>query len=111
LLVESCGVYPEEAWKDLWQRNQSPVFRYYHPMQVLVPEYMKMLYRNSVAKLFKPEFFTQYHARYLKKDVLIVAPILKFPDGEVTPGFTIGTRGNCVDAPHWPEDLTIEVVE
>lgn len=104
-------MYPEDVWQDLWTRNQSPVFRYYQPMQATLPEVVKLLHQNSASKLFRPEFFTQYHAKHLGKDVRIVAPILKFPGGEVIPGFTIGTRGNCVDAPCWPEDLTVEVVE
>jgi hypothetical protein len=39
-----------------------------------------------------------------------VAPVLKFPEGKVKLGFQVGTRGNGVDQPKWPEDLLAENV-
>ena len=66
--------------------------------------------KTSAAKLFRPDFFTQYHCKFLNKDIKIVAPILHFPGAEVRHGFNVGTRGNGVDAARWPDDLSGEVV-
>lgn len=109
-LVNSAGTYPPEVWADLWQRNGSPVFRHYHPMQHLLPRTLAMVMQNSGSKLFRPEFFTQYRVKPIDKDIRIVAPVLRYPNGEVKPGFDIGTRTNGVDQPVWPDDLGVEVV-
>ncbi|RMJ14268.1 hypothetical protein CDV36_006094 [Fusarium kuroshium] len=109
-LVNSVGTYPDQVWQDLWKRNGSPVFRYFDPMQTLVPKTLQVVMKNSGQALFKPKFFHQYSCRYLGKDVKIVAPILRFPNGDVKPGFNVGTRSNGVDAARWPEDLSVEVV-
>ncbi|RSL98228.1 hypothetical protein CEP52_010411 [Fusarium oligoseptatum] len=109
-LVNSVGTYPDQVWQDLWKRNGSPVFRYFDPMQTLVPKTLQIVMKNSGQTLFKPEFFHQYSCRYLGKDVKIVAPILRFPNGDAKPGFNVGTRSNGVDAARWPEDLSVEVV-
>ncbi|KAK8042823.1 hypothetical protein PG994_013306 [Apiospora phragmitis] len=84
-LVNSCGIYPPPVWADLWQRNSSP--------------------------LLQPEFFTQYHVKSIDRDLRIVAPVLRYPNGEVKPGFDIGTRTNGIDEPVWPDDLGVDVVE
>ncbi|RSL83633.1 hypothetical protein CEP51_004363 [Fusarium floridanum] len=109
-LVNSVGTYPDQVWQDLWKRNGSSVFRYFDPMQTLVPKTLQIVMKNSGQTLFKPEFFHQYSCRYLGKDVKIVAPILRFPNGDVKPGFNVGTRSNGVDATRWPEDPSVEVV-
>lgn len=72
---------------------------------------MQAVQKSSGPTLFNPAFFTEYHSKNIGVDVRIVAPVLKFPGGEVTPGFHVGTRGNGVDQPRWPEDLDVEVVE
>lgn len=109
-LVDSCGVYPEAVWQNLWKRNGSPVFRHYHHMAYTIPRTIGMIKTNSADKVFKPEFFSRYHVKTVGKDIQIVAPVLQFPGGEVEPGYTIGTRTNGVDKPRWPEDLSVEVV-
>ncbi|KAF2150294.1 CoA-transferase family III [Myriangium duriaei CBS 260.36] len=110
-LVDSVGTYPSLIWNDVWARNGSPVFRHYDNMQVLLPAVLKQIITNSSQKLMRPEFFTQYPIKNM--DDLIIkhpAPIIRFPNREIEPGFHVGTRGNGVDAPHWPSDLSVEVV-
>ncbi|KAK8080765.1 hypothetical protein PG997_008583 [Apiospora hydei] len=109
-LVTTCGTYPPAVWSDLWRRNGSPVFRHHHPMQYLLPRTLALVSHHSGHKLLRPEFFTQYRVESLGKDMRIVAPVLRYPNGEVKPGFHIGTRTNDVDQPVWPDDLGVEVV-
>jgi hypothetical protein len=71
---------------------------------------MGTMMKNSAAKLFKPNYFVEFPAKALGTTARIVAPVLKFPDGRVKLGFNVGTRGNGVDQPRWPEDLMTEVV-
>lgn len=97
-------------WQNLWERNGRLQFRHFHPMQHLLPATMQAVANSSGAKLFKPAHFTTYHARSIGKDIKIVAPVLRFPGGEVKPGFQIGTRTNGVDEPWWPDDLSVENV-
>lgn len=75
-------------------------------------------------RLFKPDFWTRYriqeHRGYADKEkmenegegveIQIVKPILRWPGGEVKPGYQVATRGNGVDAPRWPADLSVQVV-
>lgn len=110
-LVDNVGTYPEDVWQDVWKRNGSLVFRHYNNMAYTIPRMMKAIMQSSESTLFRPEFFTQYHCKYLNADMRIVAPVLQFPDGEVKPEYHVGTRGNGVDQPHWPIDLSVEVVE
>ncbi|KAK7956000.1 CoA-transferase family III domain-containing protein [Apiospora aurea] len=109
-LVTTCGTYPPAVWSDLWQRHGSPVFRHHHPMQYLLPRTLALVFQHSGHKLLLPEFFTQYRVESIGKDMRLVAPVLRYPNGEVKPGFHIGTRTNGVNQPVWPEDLGVEVV-
>lgn len=79
-------------------------------MQVMLPRVLQILQETSAATLFRPEFFTQYHVKTIKRDMRIVAPVLQFPNGEVKLGFDISTRTNGVDKPRWPSDLTVDIV-
>lgn len=79
-------------------------------MQHLLPATMQAIMKSSGAKLFKPEHFTTNHVGSIGKDIKIVAPVLRFPGGEVEPGFQIGTRTNGIDEPYWPDDLSVENV-
>ncbi|KAK9422250.1 hypothetical protein SUNI508_04929 [Seiridium unicorne] len=109
-LVNSVGTYPEDIWKDVWQRNGSPIFRHYHSMPYTLARVFAALKDKTGDKMFNPEFFTKYHPKHLGKDMVIVAPILTFPNGEVEPRFDIGTRGNGVDEAKWPASLEVETV-
>lgn len=86
------------------------MFRHYHHMAYTLPRTIGMVKQNSGDKVFRPDFFTRYHIKTVGKDIQIVAPVLRFPGGEVEPGFSIGTRTNGVDKPRWPQDLSVEVV-
>ncbi|RDW62021.1 alpha-methylacyl-CoA racemase-2 [Coleophoma cylindrospora] len=109
-LVASCGVYPPAVWDDVWTRNGRQVFRHYHNMGYTIPRYLGMMMKNSGDKLFKPDYFEDRESRNLGIKVTTVKSILQFPGEEVKLGFNVGTRGNAVDAPRWPEDLSVEVV-
>lgn len=109
-LVNSCGTYPHAVWKYLWDRNGNPVARHFHHMPQLLPRYVPMLTANSGDKLFRPEYFAINKLPYLGVNVKTVAPILRFPNEEVHPGFDVPTRTNGVDMPRWPDNLTVEFV-
>ncbi|OAL38854.1 hypothetical protein AYO20_02060 [Fonsecaea nubica] len=112
-LTSSVGAYPSAVWDRLWTRHGRPVFRHTDSMMVLLPAFMKMLRADpdSAAALFQPGFFTEYAIKHLGGvTVRIVAPVLRFPGGEVEPGYNVSTRTNGVDQPRWPDDLSVEVV-
>ena len=69
-----------------------------------------MLQRNASDILFKPEFFEIRHSDAIGKDVKVVKPVVQDPRAEVELKFNVGTRGNGVDQPQWPEDLMTEIV-
>jgi hypothetical protein len=108
--VNSVGIYPKDVWEDVWTRNGREVFRNYHNMGYTVPRYVRMLKTHSAEILFKPEFFEIRHSDAIGKDVRCLKPIIQYPQGNVELGFNVGTRGNGVDEPCWPDDLMEEVV-
>lgn len=71
---------------------------------------MKMLTTNAGPIIFNPKFFEMRHAGAIGKNVKGVKPIIQYPQGNVKLGYNVGTRGNGVDQPRWPEDLMTEVV-
>jgi hypothetical protein len=79
-------------------------------MQYTLPHYMKMLAKNSGSVIFNPNFFEVRHAGAIGKDVKGIKPIIQYPQGNVKLCYNVGTRGNGVDKPRWPEDLMTEVV-
>jgi len=86
-------------------------------MTRMLPKVMGSLFKNSGAKLFKPSYFTEADAHLGENGepmkMKIVKPVLNFTEGskgKVELGFNVGTRGNGVDAPRWPEDLMVPVV-
>jgi hypothetical protein len=79
-------------------------------MSYTLPRFLAMLQKNSANVLFKPEFFEIRHSGAIGKDVRVVKPIVQYPDGKVELKYNVGTRGNGVDMPRWPEDLMSEVV-
>lgn len=81
-------------------------------MQVLFPDLMKRLHAKKAPIFQNGEFFRERKIGYTDGVILkSVAPILRFPGGEVEPGFHVSTRTNGVDRPYWPADLTTEIVE
>jgi len=107
-LTEQVGEYPPSIWEELWTRNGRQVFRHYHSMNYTLPPYMEML-RGQ--KAFDLEFFEIRKSGALGGlDIRTVKPVLQFPEGTVELGYNVGTRGNGVDQPYWPKDLSTEVV-
>lgn len=88
----------------------SPTFQYYHAMQHLLPAMMKILYQHDAKTLFQSDFFEPRASKALNTMFIQVKPIAQFPNKEVELGDNIGTRGNGVDQPIWPKNLTIEIV-
>jgi hypothetical protein len=39
-----------------------------------------------------------------------VKPIAQYKDGLVQLKYNVGCRGNGVDHPHWPKDLSVEII-
>jgi len=109
-LVNSCGVYPNDVWDQLWASYARPVFRHYHNMLYSIPRMMAMLQGRHKDVLFREDFFEDREAKNRGVKIRTVKPILTFPNGEIKLGYNVGTRPNGIDKPHWPEDLLTEVV-
>lgn len=109
-LARSCGTYDARIWNDLWTRHGSPTFRHYHAMQHLIPAVLRSLYEHDQESLFKPEFFEPRLSKIMNMQFIQVKPVAQFPGKEVELKYNIGTRGNGVDQPVWPKDLTVESV-
>ena len=108
-LVNSCSTYSPEVWDKLWSNYGRPVFRHYDNMGITIPKYMEML-KSKKAPFLDPRFFEDRENKALGVPVKTVKPILTFPDQVVRPGYNVGSRGNGVDQPKWPEDLLTEIV-
>ncbi|KAI0866503.1 CoA-transferase family III domain-containing protein [Xylaria cubensis] len=108
-LVRSCGTYSDEVWQEVWQRHGSPTFRHYHAMPYLLPAMMKLLAQHDSETLFKPSFFQMMEAKHLATTFIRPKPVANFSSG-LELKYHVGTRGNGVDQPVWPKDLTVEVV-
>jgi crotonobetainyl-CoA:carnitine CoA-transferase CaiB-like acyl-CoA transferase len=108
-LAKNVGEYPQEVWNDVWERNGRQVFRHWHSMNYTMPRYLDMIVKNKT--LTNPDFFEERTSGALGGlKFRVVKPILQFPVDTVELGFNVGTRGNGVDAAHWPKDLMTEVV-
>ena len=108
-LVRSVGQYPEDVWKNVWERHGKPVFHHYHAMPYLLPRMFGLLHEHAEETLFKPEFFESRMSKAVGWEFVQVKPVAQFKD-DVTLGYNVGTRSNGVDAPHWPQDLGVEIV-
>ena len=61
--------------------------------------------------LLRTEFFERRDSKALGGLMFRTPrPILQFPPGTVQLKYNIGTRGNGVDQPYWPDDLSVEIV-
>ena len=69
-----------------------------------------MLKTNSADVLFNPDFFENRHSGAIGKDVRCIKPIIRYHEGSVQLKYNVGTRGNGVDQPRWPENLMTEIV-
>ncbi|KAL2882672.1 hypothetical protein SGCOL_001879 [Colletotrichum sp. CLE4] len=109
-LVRSCGTYPEPIWREVWERHGSPVFRHFHTMAHNVPVMSKLLQEYDAQILFKPEFFEMRTSKAVDGTFWVVKPVLQYGNNAIEMRYNVGTRGNGVDEPVWPEDLSAEVV-
>lgn len=75
-----------------------------------MPRYLNMIKNFHRDTLLRPEFFEIRESKALGLKLRCVKPILAFPEGSVKLGYNIGTRGNGIDQPFWPEDLSTEIV-
>lgn len=75
-----------------------------------LPVMLKTLHEQDAGVLFKPKFFEARRAKNLATTFVVPKPVLRFPGGEVQPGYTIGTRKNGTDLAYWPKDLKTEVI-
>jgi hypothetical protein len=96
------------VWQVLWRSYGSPVFRHDDGMLVMLFQVMQKLSEQGA---FPSEFFENRWCANLNLYVRTVKPILQFANGVVKPGFRIGTRGNGVDKPQWPDNLSNQVIE
>lgn len=107
-LTDQIGAYSNDIWDELWGKNGRETFRHCHNMNYTAPRYMEMFREQG---LFKKEFFELRTSKALGGVLFRVPkPILQFPPGTVQLGYNVGTRGNGIDKPYWPEDLSTEVV-
>lgn len=71
---------------------------------------MRLLHQHNTKTLFQPAFFEPRKADNLNTTFIQVKPIAQFRNDAVELKYNVGTRGNGVDQPIWPKDLTVEVV-
>jgi hypothetical protein len=109
-LVNSCGTYPDQVWQELWTSYGKPVFRHYHAMLYTIPRMLGMMAKNEASPIVQAAFYEDREAANLETTIRTVKPILGFPGGEVELKYNVGTRGNGVDQPRWPEDLLTPIV-
>jgi hypothetical protein len=70
----------------------------------------QLLREHDTDTLFQSAFFETRRAKYLDTTFLVVRPISQFEGGAVDLKYHIGTRGNGIDLPVWPQDLKVEIV-
>ena len=108
-LVRSVGTYPPNVWNELWSRHGSPVFRHWHNMGHTIPAMIKLLHEYDEEVLFREEFFEKVRSEVVGRTFVQVAPVAKMEGVKL--GYTIGVRGNGLDQPKWPDDLTVQIVK
>ncbi len=109
--MNSVGTYPSDVWKEVWERNGSPVFRHYQGMLATLPVALKLMADNCKEILLRTEFFELRPCKSIGYDIKTVKPILQYIDEEVLLKYNIGTRTNGVDKPEWPQDLMTEILQ
>ncbi|BDD55236.1 hypothetical protein MAP00_000779 [Monascus purpureus] len=80
-------------------------------MQLMLPKLFKLLYMHDKDVLFNPAFFEPRRANAIGATLIMPKPVTQYKDKAVEPGYKIGVRGNGVDKPMWPEDLSVEIVQ
>ncbi|RSL77688.1 hypothetical protein CEP51_008829 [Fusarium floridanum] len=111
-LIRSVGTYPAEVFAKVWAEHDNAVYQHWHNNGVSVPQVLSRLRSGPASKrLFRPEFFEERVSPSVfgDKKFRCVKGVADW-HGVVKLGYNVGTRGNGVDAPKWPEDLMQEVV-
>lgn len=75
-----------------------------------VPVMSKLLQEYDAQVLFNPQFFEMRASKAVDGTFWVVKPVLQYGNNAVEMRYNVGTRGNGVDQPVWPEDLSTEVV-
>jgi hypothetical protein len=71
---------------------------------------IKLFHKHSEDVLLSPSFFDETQSAAAGSTFIKVKPIAQFEDEVVQLRYNVGCRGNGVDQPRWPENLTVEVV-
>lgn len=69
-----------------------------------------LFHTHSENVMLHPSFFEQSRSTAIGSSFIRVKPIAQFQDETVQLKYNVGCRGNGIDQPRWPEDLTVEVV-
>lgn len=80
-------------------------------MPYLLPRLIGLLREHDSKAMFKPEFFEKRTSKAVGHDFIHVKPVAVWKNQSVKLRFNVGTRSNGVDAPRWPEDLSVEIVQ
>lgn len=80
-------------------------------MPYTVPAVGKLLYQHDMDTLFQEHFLEPRRSNAVDGTFMVVKPVAQYADKAVDLKFNVGTRGNGVDQPIWPADLSVEIVE
>ena len=108
-LVRSVGMYPSSVWREVFERHGSPVFRHYHNMGYTIPRMLAILKEHDAKTIYNPAFFEAIESKAVGRTFVQPKAVAQWDSG-VELRYNVGTRGNGVDQPYWPEDLSTEVV-
>jgi hypothetical protein len=98
------------VWDEVWEKNESPVFRHWDNTRKTFPAMVDLFHKHSEDILLNPLFFEDTVSAAAGSTFVKVKPIAQYKDGLVQLKYNVGCRGNGVDHPHWPKDLSVEVV-
>jgi hypothetical protein len=90
--------------------NGSPVFRHWENTRKTFPEMVNLFHEHSEDVLFNPSFFDETRSAAVGTTFIKVKPIARYSSEVVQLKYNVGCRGNGVDQPRWPENLSVEVV-
>lgn len=79
-------------------------------MNYTIPRVLASMEERSGDVFFNQDFYENRESRAIGVTMRLLKPAIKFPNQEVKPGFNIGTRGNGMDQPRWPDDLCTEII-
>ncbi|KAJ7187607.1 CoA-transferase family III domain-containing protein [Mycena pura] len=114
-LTESCGEYPAEVWENIRKLHHYPTFSPQDNLPGISIRGIQLLMKNAPGRIVRPNWLEDRQSDAIGARVRTVKPIAEWEDNTdgsrgVQPGFNVGTRGNGVDAPRWPDNLLEEVI-